>query len=219
MFDSFHKKAVFIGIAIILIFAVSNSFFFYVIKASENNNDWQIVLSFNEPEGSSDYLVFGEKIDASDGKDKFDLPKPPTPLSPYIYSWFATSLDIPYDVLWMDYKILSDDDKIWNFTIIWSSDKSLPTDITISWELSEVSASGYDTFDLLVPNSIDMTKETSYHFTADTNEPYSFQISIKNKTQKDMSSTNGQTFLLYLIFIIMIIAIIAIVIYVMKIKK
>jgi hypothetical protein len=119
----------------------------------------------------------------------------------------------------MDYKKLSDDDKIWNFTIIWSSDKSLPTDITISWELSEVSASGYDGFDLLVPNSIDMTKENSYQFTADINEPYSFQISLNNKTQKDMSSTNEQTFVLYLIFIIMIIAIIAIVIYVMKIKK
>ncbi len=219
MFDSFHKKAVFIRIAIILIFVFSNSFFFCVIKASENNNDWQIMLSFNEPEGSNDYLVFGEKIDASDDKDKFDLPKPPAPQSPYIYSWFVTSLDTPYDVLWMDYKKLSDDDKIWNFTIIWSSDKSLPTDITISWELSEVSASGYDTFDLLVPNRIDMTKETSYQFTADINEPYSFQISLENKTQKDISSTNEQTFLLYLIFIIMIIAIVAIVIYVKKIKK
>lgn len=219
MFISFYKKTIFIGIAIILIFVFSNSFFICVIKASENNNDWQILLNFNEPDGSSDYLVFGEKTDASDGKDEFDLPKPPAPQSPYIYSWFVTSLDPPYDILWMDYNKLSDDDKILNFTIIWSSDKSLPTDITISWELSEISASGYDTVELMVPNSIDMKKETSYQFAADINEPYSFQISLKNKTQKDTSNTNEQTFLLYLIFIIIIIAIIIILVYVMKIKK
>ena len=50
-------------------------------------------------------------------------------------------------------------------------------------------------------------------------KPYSFHINLNNKTHKDMSDTNEQTFLLYLIFIIMIIAIITIIIYVKKIKK
>ena len=213
------KLMTFIIFVTTLVFILSNIFFINVTIASENNTEWQVTLNISEPDGASDTVIFGEKDGASNGQDKYDIPKPPVPQAPYIRSWFTTSLDSPYNNLWEEYKVSSDNDNVWNLSIIWISETTLQTDITISWDISEVIASGYDSVNLHTPNIVDMTVETNYKFTALTNLPYAFQIILQNKTTNDSSDTNEQTSLLILTFVIILLIIVIIVVYLKKIKK
>ena len=200
-------------------FGFYNLFPVTLTTASENNNDWQILLNITEPNGASDFLIFGEKVEASDGKDQFDLPKPPAPQPPYIYSWFTTSLDSPYNILWKDYRPYSEYNKIWNLTIIWSSDTSEKTNITISWDMSEFENSGYGSIILITSKNVDMIKIKNYQFLANSNVPYIFQISIKDGIFNEKSNTNDQTLLIVLIFIIIVLIILIIIVYIKKFKK
>jgi len=200
------------------IFTLSNIFFISVTTASDKSTEWQITLNISEPDNASDTVTFGEKNAAAEGQDQYDIPKPPAPQEPYIRSWFTTSLDPPYNTLWEEYRALSDKDKVWNLTIIWISETSLQTDITISWDISGVKASDFDSINLHNTDTINMMKETNYRFTANTNEPYNFQIITKNKTLNETSDTNGQPLLILTIVIILIILVI-IYVYFKKIKK
>ena len=202
-----------------LVFILSNMFFINVTIASKNKTEWQVTLNISESDGASDTVIFGEKDGASDGQDQYDIPKPPSPQEPYIRSWFTTSLDPPYDTLWEEYRESSDDDKVWNLTIIWFSETTFNTNITISWDVSEVVATGYDSLNLNALNSVDMKVETNYQFTALSILPYTFQIILKNKTTNDSSGTNEQTSLILLTLVIIILIIVIIAIYLMKIKK
>jgi len=72
---------------------------------------WNVTLDFNEINGKSDYIVFGETPDANDGQphDSYDVPKPPSPLyPPYLWAWFDDNLSVPYNLLWKDYRNCSD---------------------------------------------------------------------------------------------------------------
>lgn len=226
-YRKFNKSIVKLLRLIIIISIVTNSiftcynlFFINIVRATENSSsEWQIMLNITETDGANDFLILGEKLEASDGKDQFDLPKPPFPQPPYIYSWFTTSLDSPYDILWKDYRGYLDANKIWNLTIIWSSDTSEQTNITISWDKSELDTSGYNSIILIASNNVDMTKENNYQFKANSNEPYNFQISLKNKILNGISNTDEQTTLLILILLIIILIIIIITLYIKKIKK
>jgi hypothetical protein len=142
---------------------------------------WDITLVFNEPGGAYDNAFFGEKTDASDGQDGFDVPKSPAAFPPYIRGWFDTDFPDPYDELWEEYKYYPDDYKTWNLSVQWvPSDYSSPTTLTISWDNDSFSNSDYVTVDLYdVGSSVyvsDMIAEASYTFTCPALALQNFQI-------------------------------------------
>ena len=105
---------------------------------------WDVTLDFNEPGGAYDNAIFGEKTDASDGLDSYDVPKSIPSFPPYIRAWFPTNFPDPHDELWEEYKHYPDDYKTWNLTIQWvPSDYSSPTTVTISWDNDSFTDSDY----------------------------------------------------------------------------
>jgi len=131
---------------------------------------WEVQLEFDEPGGAYDYVIFGEKTDASDGQDSYDTPKSPPGFPPYIRAWFATSFPDPYDELLKEYKHYPDTYKVWNLTIQWTpSDYTSPTTLTISWDNSSFSDSEYVSVILYDvgndENVADMINNASYSFT------------------------------------------------------
>jgi hypothetical protein len=210
------KLTIIILFIISSIFTLSNLFFINNTKASENTSEWQVTLNITGSDGTKDTVVFGEKIDASDGKDQEDLPKPPDPPIPFIRASFITNLEAPYNTLWEDYRALSEDSKTWNLTIIWVSDNNSTTNLTISWETSEVLASGYDSVYLHNAKIIDMKTNSNYQYTSSNSEPQSFQIILQNKELNGASDTNNITSILLIALIIVIIIIIIIAVYIKK---
>ena len=108
---------------------------------------WSVTLDFNEYGGKNDYVVFGEAATANDGPphDSYDTPKAPVPQSPYIRAWFDDGLPTPpYPWLWKDYRHYPDTDKTWDLYAEWESDSSAPTNVTISWDISEFGDCEYD---------------------------------------------------------------------------
>ena len=114
-------------IIILLISAVSTSQI--DIKATtigSRDIEWDATISFNEPGGANDAVIFGEADDATDGPphDIYDEPKPPSPpYPPYIRAWFDDGLAYPFTQLFKDYRQYPDTHKIWNLSIQWKTFK------------------------------------------------------------------------------------------------
>ena len=146
---------------------------------------WSTTLSLQETGGKTDMVVFGEKIDASDGQDVYDVPKSPPGIPPCVYAYFETTFSSPYDKLWNEIKQYPAIYKQWNFTVQWNpSDSVSPTDITLSWSASSLSASEYTKVrlqNIATGTIVDMRAVETYTFTASALIPYHFQINcIKN---------------------------------------
>jgi len=144
-------------------------------------DEWNLTLEFNEPGSAYDNAFFGEKINASDGQDDYDVPKSPPSIPPYIRAWFKTDFSDPYDELWEEYKHYPDSYKDWNLTIQWvPSDYSSPTTINISWNNSLLSNSEYTSVILYdVGNGVnvsDMLVNNSYTFTCPALSLQNFKI-------------------------------------------
>ncbi len=141
---------------------------------------WNVTLEFNEPGGVYDDAFFGEKTDASDGVDIYDVLKLPYSFTPYIRAWFASGLPSPYDQLWHEYKHYPGTSKQWNLTVQWvPTDYTTPTTVTISWNPSEVDNSEYITVKLYSSTGVqlkNMLTESSYSFSCPANTPQIFYI-------------------------------------------
>ena len=142
---------------------------------------WNVTLEFNEPGSAYDNAYLGEKTDASDGQDEYDVPKSPPGIPPYIRAWFDTDFSDPYDELWEEYKHYPDTYKDWNLTIQWvPSDYSSPTTVTISWDNTSFGDSEYISVILYdVGNSVnvsDMITNSSYSFNCPALSLKSFKI-------------------------------------------
>ncbi|EMR74915.1 hypothetical protein MBGDF03_01080 [Thermoplasmatales archaeon SCGC AB-540-F20] len=93
------------------------------INDINNDIEWSVTLNFNETDGKTDYVVFGEGPDANDGPpvDSYDEPKPPPPpMPPYVHTWFDDNLAEPYNLLFKDYRKYPDAYKVWNLSIQWA---------------------------------------------------------------------------------------------------
>jgi len=188
------KKICVASVALIFLFSAflptASSLNFNILKSIENQINslnapfadvWEITLEFNEPGGAYDNAFFGEKTDASDGQDIFDVPKSPAAFPPYIRGWFDTDFPDPYDELWEEFKAYPDDSKTWNLSVQWvPSDYSSPTTLTISWDNTSFSSSDYVSVLLYdVDSSVyvsDMIIEASYTFTCPALALQNFQI-------------------------------------------
>jgi hypothetical protein len=171
-----------------IIFFVSNSIFVFsniqntaVTIAFEDNIEWSVTLNFSESGGANYNIVFGEATDASDGKDSYDVPNPPPSIIPYIRSWFDAGLEEPYNSLIYDIKNYPDESKIWDLYVQWvPTDYTSNNDITISWDISEISSSRYDNVllydyenDIIVAN---MQVDNKYTYTSSAMVQYHFKI-------------------------------------------
>jgi VCBS repeat-containing protein len=145
------------------------------------DDNWNVTLEFNEPGSAYDNAFFGEKSDASDGQDGYDVPKSPPGFPPYIRAWFDTDFTDPYDELWEEYKKYPDSYKDWNLTVQWvPSDYTSPTTITVSWDNTNLSNSGYNSVILYDVNNNEnvsnMISNSSYSFTCPALTPQNFKI-------------------------------------------
>jgi len=181
-------------------------------KASDEDIKWSLTLHIEDENNLKDYVVLGEAINASNGKDLYDMPKPPSPQQPYIRAWITTSLDIPYNTLWEEYKTYPSNQNIYNLTIFLSSENNTQRNVTISWDPTEITHSGYSSIGLYKNNILlsDMTTNENYQYTTSPNIPDLFTIkcskeSIDNDTH---TATNGINYLPIIVLIIIIIVII-----------
>ena len=141
---------------------------------------WEMMLNFNEPGGKYDNVVFGEKTNASDGRDYYDVPKSPGSIRPFIRALFSTNLTEPYDTLWYEFKHYPDVNKVWNLEVQWVPFNYVsPTTITISWNSSRFNGSEYTSVVLKnmdTGETIDMLHVQSYVFNASAMIPHPFMI-------------------------------------------
>ena len=154
---------------------------------------WDVTLEFNEPGGSYDNAFFGEKTDASDGQDSYDVPKLPPSFPPYIRACFKTNFPDPYDELWNEYKHYPDTSKQWDLSVQWvPSDYVTPTTITISWNTSMVDESEYNVVKLCNSTGFqlkNMLTESSYSFTCPAVTPQIFYVKCQaNNTAPNQPS-------------------------------
>jgi len=141
--------------------------------------EWDVILNFAEPSGKSDYIIFGEATDASDGPpaDRYDTPKAPLPPgTPFISVCLDNDLPIPYNTLMTDYREYPDIYKEWNFTVWWTGSD---TTVSISWNITEVGNSEYDNVTLcneVGSPLVDMLSNDNYSFFCPNSSITSFQI-------------------------------------------
>ncbi len=185
------KKFIFYVI-IILLLIVYFPIDFSINVGSVSNLEWSVTLHFDEPDGADNNIYFGEDLDASDEKDSFDIPIPPPGIPPYIRSWFNVDLDEPYNSLIFDARKYPDDFKIWNLSVQWvPSNYISSTNITISWNISDIGASEYNSVVLYdYDNDIvvaDMLIDSYYTYSSKAMDQYLFQI-ICNSTSSPSNS-------------------------------
>jgi len=139
---------------------------------------WSAVLNFNESSGLSDYVIFGEDPDASDGQDEYDVPSPPDPDIPYLNAWFDAGLSAPYNKLIEDYRFYPDNSKIWDLYLIFNNSLPISSDtIMITWDVADFVNSEYYSGSILLENpalaeTVDMKAQFAYNFDASLDTLY-----------------------------------------------
>jgi len=178
-----------------------------ISKASSEDIEWDATIRVTESGGVGDEVIFGEALNASDGQDDCDLPKPPRPLQyPHIIVRLDTNLPDSYESLWFEYKQYPDDYKVWNLSVKWvpgPGDES-PTTIDISWDENTFEDSEYKTIILQRNNTLvaDMLKENSYTFDSNANILYRFQIICESETS-NINETSSLSIVSMLITIVL----------------
>lgn len=144
-------------------------------------SSWDVLLNVTEQsEIYGDTVIFGEKSDASDGQDSFDVPKPDIPPAPYIYAWLDAGLSEPYNRLWEDYRQYPDIIKIWDLYI--ECNTTIPPlgtiNLILSWNTTDTNMVEYDYIGLYESDILlaDMKTVDTYMFTAEFDNVYHFQI-------------------------------------------
>jgi uncharacterized repeat protein (TIGR02543 family) len=190
MQNKIQRKGIMIGL-LLLYFSASVA---PVLKADPIT--WNAQLTCTNAGGQRDYVVLGEAPDAHDGPppDTNDVVKPPAPMPPYIRVWLDDNLPIPYDNLWEDYRFYPAVSKVWNLTVQWwPSSGSSPTNITMTWDPTEVHDSEYTSVTLCENNETplqDMLLNGSYMFSCPAYIPQNFKIICSNITNKPPYTPN-----------------------------
>jgi len=170
-----------------------------IAKATSENIVWNSTIRIESSDGTGNQLVFGEATDAKDeDKDSYDIMAPPFPPTvPNINTRFITNMEYPYDELIHEYKQYPDEEKIWNLSIVWLPEpgNESSTNITISWDSSELSESEYTSIVLQKNNTniSNMLLETSYIFVSSGNEPHIFRILCQKNTSDEKDNKEIST--------------------------
>lgn len=210
----------------LIAFMMINSCMLYglTVSAITGENDWNMkIMVTDESNTLQDSVIIGEKQNASQRKDSFDVPKPPPFQPPVIRASLPTSLDKPYDYLWEEYKNLNATSQQWNLSFLWFSMQQNQTMITLSWNHTGLQTAGYQQVELYHNDSsvADMLDQTTYQYQATSNIPTSFTIRCSDKKNSEdlnrsddnvdedapLSSTPGFSFLAFVGIIVLCILI------------
>jgi hypothetical protein len=190
------------------------------VLAFDETVAWSMTLRITESSGTGNTVLLGEKPDASDGLDQYDLPEPPPPPQfPYIRSWFVTSFAIPFDSLLQEYKSSASDHAIWNLSIVWMpapGNQSITT-VRLLWDPAQIPVNHNPSL-LLYENDVivaNMITNTSFSFPTD-GSLHRFQIMY----QRETSNSTGEPIELPVLLLVMggvvCVVIIAVIFVVMK---
>jgi hypothetical protein len=129
--------------------------------------DWRLNINAMTG-GTHTYCILGERQDASDGIDQYDVPHPPffPPGRCFIYLK-EKSFQAPYKNLWYEYKHHSDS-KIFNLSCFWYPWDDEGVLVTLDWKPESFMNSGYTSV-VLQPMGLNMLKERYCVFWS---EPY-----------------------------------------------
>ena len=135
--------------------------------------NWEMRVEGHETGGRWDYAVFGEKPDASDGVDRYDAPKCPSPPNGYVRMYlFHPGLQYPFEYLWYEYRQSPKTHDSFTLVVWWVPQSgNNPTDITISWEQTGITEYRY-----IMINEVNMLKSESFIFTCEAFIPTVFEI-------------------------------------------
>ncbi len=218
---SITKMLVIFGI--LLLFIIS-SLALIVNTEAADDIEWEVKLNFDEPTGTYDYVIFGEKPDAKGGplNDEYDMPKPPAPMMPYVLAWLDDNLTEPYNRLLADYRKSPDNYKIWNLSVIWNPLDESSTTITITWNIQNITNLEYDSIKFYEKGNsdsvFDLLDETSYSSVFQAYELQQFQIICQNENSNGKTE-NTEIPSLYLIIALIIIVIIVLLFIYWKTKR
>jgi len=192
----------------------------YISKASSDYGEWNTSIKINKSNNLSCSLYLGETPDASDGQDLYDAPiPPPSPNLPYIWAWFDTSLDPPFNKLLQEYKKYPDKHKVWNLSVEWKPEagNESSTNIDISWDPSILAKSEYESIVLQDGDIIvsDMLTENSYTFNSLGNIPHSFKIVCQSDTS-DVTTDSNEISPLPLFFAAIVVIILVLIFFYLK---
>jgi len=193
-----------------------------IVYAMDEATPWNVTLHITEASGTGNTVVFGQKPDASDGQDQYDLPEPPSPPQmPYLLAWFQTPFPAPFERLLQEYKHCPSLRSVWNLSILWvaAPGNTSSTTISITWDSPSNAASAQFSL-LLYENSTvvaNMLTDHSYSFST-TVAVHRFQIISENKSTDGSSEKNTQSLIPIIIGVIIAISII-IVLFIVYIKR
>jgi len=113
------------------------------IVVSSEPTEWEAEIWITETGGRHDYIIIGEKLDASDDVDSYDVPKCPPPPSPFVRAYiYHDGLQYPYNILWFEYRNSTENVyKEWKLrSMVFVSD---PTNVIITWDKEDFCNSSY----------------------------------------------------------------------------
>ena len=156
-----------------------------IASNSGGYKEWEATISIKETNGCHDYIVIGEKEDASELVDQYDVPKCPPPPPPHLYTFmYYEEMPYPYTNLWYDYRNLSiKTTKEFDLRIMCNVQES--TEITISWNKHDFKNSGYKSILLYDSEGNilkDMRHEERYSFSSGEYSYNMFYIRMTPKT-------------------------------------
>lgn len=163
---------------------------------SENNDDltnkksWEITLFIetNNNTVTSDFVVLGESVDATDGlqNDFYEAPTPPANAGDsYLTIWSDDDLTSPYHQLSGDFRSWPDKEKTWNLTVSYISDMGSNTSVNLSWNKTLFMESEYNTmllYDNTSNSTVNMLTQAYYQFNMTVNTTIDFQVLCNNGT-------------------------------------
>ena len=156
----------------------------------------QIDASVNSQPPQSDYVIFRENTNSTDGppSDPFDVEDPPGGPGQEINAYLNDNLPVPKHKLIVDSRYGPDEDfyKIFNLTVSWLFNPN-PTQVNLTWDSEDLNFSEYryvnltdNTYTFLV----NMKNTSKYSFTANANSYNNFHIVCEKQAPPDAGVIN-----------------------------
>lgn len=126
--------------------------------------DWQLRIDVYA--GGHTYCIIGEKSNASDGIDSYDIPHPPLQPPGRAFVFIKQpSFPLPHNKLWMEWRHYTNDYRVWNLTTYYYPMGEQGSDILIQWNISQFVSSGYRAINLIYNGQIiNMLTTNSFSF-------------------------------------------------------
>ena len=154
---------------LVIVFMLVSSPVVCSMKLQTKHTNWQVQINCSAGGGNT-YCIMGEKWNASDGVDMFDVPHPPFEPPGRAFIYFShPAFPVLYQNIWMEYQHHSsnalDDSVVWNLTTYY-----IPMDgqgglVQLQWSSSSFLSTGYHDVYLCFDGAwVDMKTISSFSF-------------------------------------------------------